>query len=139
MADKFIRDYATGTLNYNDNFIVDNGIITRSVNAVMLRNYCKKRLIYSTATSIYIRPNIVYIWNTAPSSLTIGLATETNTYGEDEYLFEEYMFMFYCSTSVSLSLPSDIKWLNGESPILERGKWYQISIINKLGTWGAFS
>ena len=38
------------------------------------------------------------------------------------------------NTPTTLSLPSDIKWVNDELPIIESNHIYQISILNGLGS-----
>lgn len=80
------------------------------------------------STNYTIKPNKFYIWDEV-SSLTItfeqGKSNEVN----------EYMFQFTSgSTPTTLSLPSDIKWVNDELPIIESNYIYQISILNGLGS-----
>ena len=47
----------------------------------------------------------------------------------------EYLFQFTSgSEPTSLILPDDIKWTNGEAPVIEANKIYQISILKGLGS-----
>lgn len=133
MADKKLNQLTqTYSLDDDDLFIVHN-TSSLSIAANDLRSQIRDRVINSTVSSLSIQPNILYIWSN-PSSLTITLATPSNT-----NIVNEYMIQFSCtSTMTSLTLPSSIIWFNGESPIIELGKTYQISIINNLGVWGAF-
>lgn len=57
-------------------------------------------------------------------------------------IYNEYMFQFTCGViPVTLELPDDIKWLNGEAPTVDTimpGKICQVSIVNKLAVIGVF-
>ncbi len=84
--------------------------------------------IYETSNSESIKPNKFYIWG-EKTSLTITLEPEIPE------VVNEYMFQFTSgSTPTTLSLPSDIKWVNDELPIIESNYIYQISILNGLGS-----
>ena len=49
-------------------------------------------------------------------------------------IINEYFIEFTTSSSgTTVSLPSTIKWANGEKPTFEASTTYQISIINNLG------
>lgn len=67
------------------------------------------------------------------SALTITLGSA------ESGVLNEYMFQFTASSSgCTLTLPSGIKWLNGETPVIEGGKTYQVSIVNNLAVCGVF-
>lgn len=84
--------------------------------------------IYANTDSASIKPNKFYIWDEV-TSLTITLEPEIPE------VINEYMFQFTSgSTPTTLSLPSDIKWVNDELPIIESNYIYQISILNGLGS-----
>ena len=84
--------------------------------------------IYTNTDSKSIKPNKFYIWDEV-TSLTITLEPEIPE------VINEYMFQFTSgSTPTTLSLPSDIKWVNDELPIIESNYIYQISILNGLGS-----
>ena len=84
--------------------------------------------IHVNSNSISIEPNKFYIWDEV-ISLTITLEPEIPE------VINEYMFQFTSgSTPTTLSLPSDIKWVNDELPIIESNYIYQISILNGLGS-----
>ena len=69
------------------------------------------------------------------TSLTITLATNV-----DSSILNEFMFEFVSGTTpTTLSLPSSIKWLNGEARIIEQNKTYQVSIVNNLSIICLFS
>lgn len=58
-----------------------------------------------------------------------GLGSETSG------VANEYLFQFTSgSEPTSLILPDDIKWVNGEAPVIEANKIYQISILKGLGS-----
>lgn len=81
-------------------------------------------------TTSSISSNTFYVWGSV-SSLTITLATPS-----DSSIYNEYMFQFTCpsSSATTLSVPSSIKWTS--TPILEKGKTYQVSIVNNLAVLG---
>ena len=89
-----------------------------------------KPLQTSTSTSMTLTPN-VYHRNTSTtlSTLTITLGTASDTTILNEY-FVEFTTR---STGTTISLPSSIKWANGETPTFEASTTYQISIVNNLG------
>jgi hypothetical protein len=78
-----------------------------------------------------LSPNIYYRnTSTTLSSLTITLGSVSNS-----NIINEYFVEFTTSSSgTTVSLPSTIKWANGETPTFEASTTYQISIINNLGT-----
>ena len=108
---------------------VDNVSKTPSSGAVDL-GYVNKKLITSTASSMTLSPNIYYRnTNTSLSTLTITLGSVSNNNIINEY-FVEFTTR---SSGTSISLPSTIKWANGETPTFEASTTYQISIVNNLG------
>ena len=76
-----------------------------------------------------IKPNTYYVFKYGTESLNITLEAPTNT-----AVLNNYMFEFVTSHGTSLTLPSDIKWINDEAPVLELNNTYQVSIINNLAT-----
>ena len=88
-----------------------------------------KTLTTTTATSIELLPNIYYRKTNQSSSLSITLAAET-----DSTILNEYFVEFTTASSgTTISLPSSIKWANGETPTFDPNTTYQISIVNNLG------
>lgn len=79
-------------------------------------------------TTLSIEPNKYYKWTAAVSSLEITL-----TAPKDTKVLNNYMMEFTTSsTGCSLTLPTTIKWANGEVPTLDASITYQVSIINNL-------
>jgi hypothetical protein len=109
---------------------VDNVSKTPSSGAVDL-GYVNKKLTTSTSSSMSLSPNIYYR-NTSTSllTLTITLGSVSNSNIINEY-FVEFTTR---SGGTTVSLPSGIKWANGETPTFEASTTYQISIVNNLGT-----
>ena len=108
---------------------VDNISKTPSSGVVDL-GYVNKKLITSTASSMTLSPNIYYRnTNTSLSTLTITLGSIANSNIINEY-FVEFTTR---SSGTTISLPSTIKWANGETPTFEASTTYQISIVNNLG------
>ena len=108
---------------------VDNVSKTPSSGAVDL-GYVNKQLITSTASTMTLSPNIYYRnTSTSLSTLTITLGSVSNS-----NIINEYFVEFTTSSSgTTVSLPSTIKWANGETPTFEASTTYQISIVNDLG------
>ena len=110
---------------------VDNISKTPSVGVVDL-GYINKHVItqVNPTVSISLVPNFYYkCTNTSLSSLNFILGPITNS-----NIINEYFIEFTTSSSgTTVSLPSTIKWANGEKPTFEASTTYQISIINNLG------
>ena len=108
---------------------VDNLSKTPSSGVVDL-GYVNKKLTTTTSSSMTLSPNIYYRnTSTSLSSLTITLGSVSNSNIINEY-FVEFTTR---STGTTVSLPSTIKWANGETPTFEASTTYQISIVNNLG------
>ena len=108
---------------------VDNVSKTPSSGVVNL-GYVNKHLITSTSSTMALSPNIYYRnTSTSLSTLTITLGSIANS-----NIINEYFLEFTTSSSgTTISLPSTIKWANGEAPTFEASTTYQISIVNNLG------
>lgn len=109
---------------------VDNVSKSQSSGVVDL-GYVNKQLSTSTSSSMTLSPNIYYRnTSTSLSTLTITLGSVSNS-----NIINEYFVEFTTSSSgTTVSLPSTIKWANGETPTFEASTTYQISIVNNLGT-----
>ena len=109
---------------------VDNLSKTPSSGVVDL-GYINKKLTTSSSSSMTLSPNIYYRnTSTSLSTLTITLGSVSNSNIINEY-FVEFTTR---SSGTTVSLPSTIKWANGEVPTFEASTTYQISIVNNLGT-----
>lgn len=89
-----------------------------------------KTLQTSTSSSMTLTPNVYHRnTNTSLSTLTISLGSVT-----DSTILNEYFVEFTTrSAGTTISLPSTIKWVNGETPTFEAGCTYQVSVVNNLG------
>ena len=125
VASKSYVDTAIDDIKVN----VDNVSKTPS-NRVVDLGYINKQLITSTESTMTLSPNIYYRnTNTSLSGLTITLGSISNS-----NIINEYFVEFTTSSSgTTVSLPSTIKWANGETPTFEASTTYQISIVNNLG------
>ena len=85
--------------------------------------------------NITLQPNVYYVQNTPTTSLTIYLGTPENNTILNEYLIE----FTTASNGTTISMPSTIKWANGETPSFEKNTTYQLSIVNNLGVCLKFS
>ena len=108
-----------------------NGQSKTPSSGVVDLGYINKQLSTSTSSSMTLSPNIYYRnTSTSLSTLTITLGSVSNSNIINEY-FVEFTTR---SSGTSVSLPSTIKWANGETPTFEASTTYQISIVNNLGT-----
>ena len=107
-----------------------NGTTKNPSSGVVNLGYINKQLITSTSSSMTLSPNIYYRnTSTSLSTLTITLGSVSNS-----NIINEYFVEFTTSSSgTTVSLPSTIKWANGEAPTFEASTTYQISIVNNLG------
>lgn len=107
-----------------------NGTTKNPSSGAVDLGYVNKKLTTSTSSSMALSPNIYYRnTSTALSTLTITLDSVSNN-----NIINEYFVEFTTSSSgTTVSLPSTIKWANGEIPTFEARTTYQISIVNNLG------
>ena len=84
-----------------------------------------------------IKANILNIWE-KPELLDIGLYPPLNSEIVNEYMLQFTTGDVAPSLYLSAHLYGQIEWKNGNHPILEPNKTYQISIINNLGVWAVF-
>lgn len=107
-----------------------NGTTNNPSSGIVDLGYINKRLTTSTSSSMTLSPNIYYRnTSTSLSTLTITLGSVSNS-----NIINEYFVEFTTSSSgTTVSLPSTIKWANGETPTFEASTTYQISIVNNLG------
>lgn len=89
-----------------------------------------KKLIEYTGNTMNVSSNVYCRnTNTALSTLSISLSAVI-----DNTILNEYFVEFTTSNSgTAVSLPSTIRWANGETPTFEASTTYQISIVNNLG------
>lgn len=112
-----------------------NGTTKSPTSGVVDLGYINKQLSTSTSSSMSLSPNIYYRnTSTSLSTLTITLGSVSNSNIINEY-FVEFTTR---SSGTTISLPSSVKWANGETPTFENGKTYQISIVNNLGVCTKF-
>lgn len=128
-----IKTYISGLLTTKQDKLI-SGTNIKTVNGESLIGSGNiisgvKPLITTTDITIELLPNIYYRKTNQSSSLTITLANE-----EDSTILNEYLIEFTtASAGTTVSLPSSIKWVNGEKPTFDANSTYQISIVNNLG------
>jgi hypothetical protein len=84
-------------------------------------------------TTFALTPNTFHVWDEV-ASLTLDFGSETSG------VANEFLFQFTSgATPTTLTLPDDIKWVNGTAPTISENKIYQISILNGLGVCLEFS
>lgn len=82
------------------------------------------------ASFLILMPNTYHIvTDESPTDICVYLLLSVI-----QHFMEEYFVEFTTSSSgTTVSLPSTIKWADGEIPIFEPSTTYQISIVNNLG------
>lgn len=128
---KTVQD-AIDDLNENQHItsVVIDGLQKSPESNVIDLGYINKQLVITDSDSMALSPNIYYRNNsTSLSTLTITLESVSN-----DNIINEYFVEFTTNSSeTTVSLPSTIKWANGEAPTFEASTTYQISIVNDLG------
>lgn len=125
----YFRGHAKATYMSNGSTVEDaiNSINTGGSTNISIGN---KALSTTTAISMTLTPNVYHRnINTNLSSLAITLGEIT-----DPTILNEYFVEFTTGTAgTTISLPSNIKWVNGEAPTFDASCTYQVSIVNNLG------
>ena len=130
-----IPSAVTSSTVSNWGFTKNSGTITGVDTTSLIDGIDAKKIVNTTSSSMNLQPNVYHRnTNTSLSSLTITLDSAANTSTVNEY-FVEFTTR---SSGTTISLPSSIKWHNGETPTFESGYTYQISIINNLGVCAKF-
>lgn len=127
----------TNATNYKGTVtsVTVNGQSKSPSGGVVNLGYVNKQLSTTTSSSMSLLPNVYYRNTSASlSTLTITLGSVSNSNILNEY-FVEFTTR---SSGTTVSLPSTVKWANGEAPTFENGKTYQISIVNNLGVCTKF-
>jgi hypothetical protein len=82
---------------------------------------------------VEITPNVYHKWNGSVSLLTITFSNASSDY------VQNYLFEFKTSSNgCELTLPTDLKWVNGNPPAIKANVFYQISVVNNLGVWSCY-
>ena len=94
----------------------------------------KIKIVNESSTTVSILPDTYYIFGEV-SSLNITFIAPSDT-----SCLSEYMFQFTSgATATSLSLPSSVKWIESNPIILLPNKIYQVTIVNNLAVWSAYT
>lgn len=128
-----IKNYISTIFNNKQDTLISGSNI-KTINGVSMLgsgniNVNAKPLISTSDSNIDLLPNVYYRKTNQSSSITITLVAETDLTILNEYLIE----FTTASTGTTVSLPSSIKWANGENPTFDNNTTYQISIVNNLG------
>ena len=78
---------------------------------------------------------------TSDSLMTVNTASITSFTVEPSYVGtgSECVVQFDGKAGLSVSFPADLKWADGQAPVIEAGKTYQVSMQNGTACWKAFS
>lgn len=78
---------------------------------------------------------------TSDSLMAVNTASITSFTVEPSYVGtgSECVVQFDGKAGLSVSFPADLKWADGQAPVIEAGKTYQVSMQNGTACWKAFS
>ena len=77
-----------------------------------------------------LAPNVLYIFSTRTSTLTLTLGTPIDG------IANEYHFFVVCgSTAPTINFPSGIAWNGENAPEIAAGKTYEVSILNNIAAY----
>ena len=77
-----------------------------------------------------LAPNVLYIFDTRTSTLTLTLSTQI------EGIANEYHFFVICgSTAPTINFPTGIIWNGENAPEIAAGKTYEVSILNNIAAY----
>lgn len=78
---------------------------------------------------------------TSDSLMAVNTASITSFTVEPSYVGtgSECVVQFDGKAGLSVSFPADLKWADGQAPVIEDGKTYQVSMQNGTACWKAFS
>ena len=77
-----------------------------------------------------LAPNVLYIFSTRTSTLTLTLGTPI------EGIANEYHFFVVCgSTAPTIKFPSGIAWNGENAPEIAANKAYEVSILNNIAAY----
>lgn len=77
-----------------------------------------------------LMPNVLYIFETRTSTLTLTLGTPIVG------IANEYHFFIVCgSTAPTVNFPSGISWNGGSAPTIAANKTYEVSILNNVAAY----
>lgn len=77
-----------------------------------------------------LAPNVLYIFSTRTSTLTLTLGTPI------EGIANEYHFFVVCgSTAPTINFPSGIAWNGENAPEIAANKTYEVSILNNIAVY----
>ena len=119
----FYRGYA-GATYLSDGRTVESAIMARNGMSIIDHGV--------SDTTFELTPNVVHKWGVV-QSLTLTLPEDPK---EKE---NQYRISFTAGANFSLTLPLAIQWENGEIPVFEGGKTYEISISGKRAIYAMFS
>lgn len=134
------KEYINNILSTKQDTL-NNGVNIKTINGESILgsgniNLGSKPLYETTSTNLTLVPNVYYRQTSSNLySLTFTLGTIT-----DNTIMNEYFIEFSTpSSNTSVTMPSNIAWVNGEIPSFEPNSKYQISIVNNLGVVQKFS
>lgn len=129
-------DSALSTTSTN---AVENRVITAELNSIrdavgeIDESMYKGVPIVVQTGNATIAPNVLNVWNTALSSLTI-------TKGEPASdVVSNYIVRFIAGANMSVVFSGfNLTWYGGDVPTWTSGKTYEISIVDNLALWAEF-
>ena len=89
-------------------------------------------VVEQTETEVEIAPNVMNVWSAAIESLEVTFSAGVSG------RIAHYMMQFIAGEDFTMTLPSDIRWMNDEEPEWTNGSTYQVSIESNLAIFAEF-
>lgn len=123
-----------GTITYEMVKINLTDIYTKDELDALLAAMANAAVVVQTQNAVSILPNMLNIWLTPVAALTLSFTVGTSG------IVNEYMIQFTCPSNAAteLTLPSSVKWANGQDLEPEPGYTYQISVVNNLAVYAGW-
>ena len=126
------------TTMLNPNAIPDGSITKNKIDSSVLVGKADKTLIVTETeglASYAISPNVLTKLGTLASSVTLSLDTSK----EEAGVSNVYDIIFSTPAAApSITWPEGISWIGGSAPAIAGGKFYEVSIMDNLATYGEY-
>ena len=114
-----LSDYSKTNHNHDDKYMGITTQVNGTVGDVVITNMVPNKLYR------YVGGGCTSITVNSLSSVVAGN-------------YNEYMLEFEAGNGCTFVWPETLKWMNGQEPVFESSKIYQISIVNNLGVYAQF-
>jgi hypothetical protein len=138
-----LSDYSKTNHNHDDKYITSSSLET-TLSSYSKTNHNHDDKYMGITTQVNGTVGDVVITNMVPNKLYryVGGGCTTITVNSLSSVtagnYNEYMLEFEAGDGCTFVWPETLKWMNGQEPVFESSKIYQISIVNNLGVYAQF-